>query len=97
MPLAESEICCGSAGIFNLVLPDMAADLGRRKAARIADADPDVVVTSNPGCMLQISAAAHALGHEWPVVHLVEVLDASIRGVNNFAGRIERIHPDRDR
>jgi glycolate oxidase iron-sulfur subunit len=97
VPLAETEICCGSAGIFNLVAPDMAADLGRRKARWIDDANPDVIVTSNPGCLLQISAAAHKAGHQRPVVHLVEMLDASIRGTNSFAGRIDPIHPDRDR
>lgn len=80
VPLAESEICCGSAGIFNLVEPEMAAELGRRKAARIADATPDVVVTSNPGCMLQIGASARAAGHTFPVLHIVELLDASLRG-----------------
>jgi len=79
-PLAEHEICCGSAGIFNLVQPEMAAELGRRKVERIADATPDVVVTSNPGCILQIGAHARAAGHLFPVLHIVEVLDASIRG-----------------
>jgi glycolate dehydrogenase iron-sulfur subunit len=80
VPLADSEICCGSAGIFNLVEPGMAADLGRRKAGHIADATPDVVVTSNPGCILQIGASARAAGHAFPVLHIVELLDASLRG-----------------
>jgi glycolate oxidase iron-sulfur subunit len=80
VPLADSEICCGSAGIFNLVEPGMAADLGRRKAARIADATPDVVVTSNPGCILQIGASARAAGHNFRVLHIVELLDASLQG-----------------
>jgi glycolate oxidase iron-sulfur subunit len=80
VPLAESDICCGSAGIFNLVQPEMAATLGARKAANIADAKPDIVATTNPGCMLQISASARAAGVDQPIVHVVEVLDASIRG-----------------
>jgi glycolate oxidase iron-sulfur subunit len=58
----------------------MAADLGRRKAAHIADATPDVVVTSNPGCILQIGASARAAGHTFRVLHIVELLDASLRG-----------------
>jgi glycolate oxidase iron-sulfur subunit len=80
LPIAEHEICCGSAGIFNLVQPELAGALGARKAAHIADASPDAVATTNPGCMLQIAAAARAAGHERPVFHVVELLDASIRG-----------------
>jgi glycolate oxidase iron-sulfur subunit len=80
LPIAESEICCGSAGIFNLVQPEMAATLGARKAANLNDAAPDVVATSNPGCILQIRSAARDRGYTFPVVHIVELLDASIRG-----------------
>ncbi len=80
LPIADGDICCGSAGIFNLVQPEMAAELGRRKAANIAAAAPDLVATTNPGCMLQIDAAARARGDARPIVHVVEVLDASIRG-----------------
>jgi glycolate oxidase iron-sulfur subunit len=77
-PIAESEICCGSAGIFNLVQPEMAATLGLRKAAHLCDAAPDIVVTSNPGCILQLRAAARERGDAYPVVHLVELLDAAL-------------------
>ena len=80
MPIAEGDICCGSAGIFNLVQPEMAQTLGQRKAAHIADAKPDVVVTSNPGCILQIRTAAERAGHTYPVLHIVELLDAAISG-----------------
>ena len=80
VPIADGDICCGSAGIFNLVQPEMAAELGRRKAGNIAAAKPDVVATTNPGCMLQINAAARAAGDIRPIVHVVELLDASIRG-----------------
>jgi glycolate oxidase iron-sulfur subunit len=79
VPIADGEICCGSAGIFNLVQPEMASELGRRKAANIADAKPDIVATTNPGCMLQITAAARAAGDARRIVHVIEVLDASIR------------------
>ena len=81
VPIGDSEICCGSAGIFNLVQPEMAAELGRRKAEKIAEAEPDVVATTNPGCILQIGAAGRAAGHSRPVLHLVQLLDASIRGI----------------
>ena len=79
VPIADGDICCGSAGIFNLVQPEMAAELGRRKAASIEGARPDVVATTNPGCMLQIGAAGRAAGQARPVLHVVELLDASIR------------------
>jgi len=78
----ESEICCGSAGIYNLVQPEPAAALGARKAAHIAALAPDIVATGNPGCTLQIAAAGRAAGHTWRVMHPIEIIDASIRGVD---------------
>jgi glycolate oxidase iron-sulfur subunit len=80
VPIADGDICCGSAGIFNLVQPEMAAELGRRKVEKIDEARPDAVATTNPGCMLQIGAAGRAAGQSRPVYHVVELLDASIRG-----------------
>jgi len=80
VPVAEAEICCGSAGIFNLTQPEMAAQLGRRKATNLSDPRPDLVVTSNPGCILQIRAAAGEQGFTYKVAHIVELLDASISG-----------------
>ena len=64
----------------------MAATLGQRKAARIADSGADIVVTSNPGCILQIAAAGRAAGNSRPILHIVELLDASVRGVPVVAG-----------
>jgi glycolate oxidase iron-sulfur subunit len=77
---AEADICCGSAGIYNIVQPEPAAALGARKASHLAALEPDVVATANPGCTLQIGAAGRAAGFPWPVVHPVEIIDASIRG-----------------
>jgi glycolate oxidase iron-sulfur subunit len=79
---AEPEICCGSAGIYNLVQPGPAADLGDRKAGHLAALAPDMIATANPGCTLQIAAAGRRLGHNWPVFHPIELIDASIRGVD---------------
>jgi glycolate dehydrogenase iron-sulfur subunit len=76
----ESEVCCGSAGIYNLVQPEAAGDLGIRKVRHIADLEPDLVATGNPGCTIQIAAAAAQAGFRWPVVHPIELLDASISG-----------------
>jgi len=80
VPLGENDICCGSAGIFNLVQPAMAGELGRRKATRITESRADAVATSNPGCILQIRAAGRATGHVVPVFHVMQLLDASIAG-----------------
>ncbi|MFN7913986.1 MAG: heterodisulfide reductase-related iron-sulfur binding cluster [Vicinamibacterales bacterium] len=80
VPVAEPDVCCGSAGIFNLTQPAMAAQLGQRKTAHLAASGASVVVTSNPGCLLQIQATAREQGHDLRVVHLVQMLDASISG-----------------
>ena len=77
---AEAEICCGSAGIYNLVQPEPAAQLGERKARHIAALNPDIIATGNPGCILQIAAAGRRLGHDWTIVHPIELLDRSIKG-----------------
>jgi glycolate oxidase iron-sulfur subunit len=76
--LPEAALCCGSAGIYNLVKPDAAAELGVRKAANARSTRPDVIVTANPGCLLQIGKH---LGVDVPLLHPVQLLDASIRGV----------------
>jgi glycolate oxidase iron-sulfur subunit len=75
---AEPDICCGSAGIYNLVQPEPAAELGAREAEHIAAVQPDIVATANPGCIIQIAAAGRALGHAWRVVHPIELLDEAI-------------------
>jgi glycolate oxidase iron-sulfur subunit len=77
---AEPEICCGSAGIYNLVEPEAAGALGDRKLAHIAASQPDVVATANPGCTLQLAAAARRRGHPLTIRHPIELVDASIRG-----------------
>ncbi len=80
LPVADGDLCCGSAGIYNLVEPDAARQLGDRKAASLAAARPDVVASGNPGCTVQIVAAAARLGRPLRVLHPIEILDASIAG-----------------
>jgi glycolate oxidase iron-sulfur subunit len=75
---AEWELCCGSAGVYNLVRPEPAAALGERKARNLLATEADVVAAANPGCALQISAHAAALGRDLPVVHPVELLWRSL-------------------
>ena len=76
----DGEMCCGSAGIYNLVQPAAASTLGERKAGRLASLTPDLVASGNPGCSLQIAAAAAQLGTPLRVMHPIELIDLSIRG-----------------
>jgi len=80
LEIPEAPICCGSAGIYNLVQPNAANALGDRKAGLIAPLDADVVVTGNPGCILQLQASLERAGKQIPVLHTIQLLDASIRG-----------------
>ncbi len=75
--LPEADLCCGSAGIYNMIAPEAAGELGARKAANVRSVSPDVIVTANPGCLLQIGKH---LGMDIPLLHPVQLLDASIRG-----------------
>jgi glycolate oxidase iron-sulfur subunit len=74
IPHESPEDCCGSAGIYNLLQPDLAGAIGARKIERILAAKPDLVVTGNPGCMLQIGSHLRAGGHRVDVRHPVELL-----------------------
>jgi glycolate oxidase iron-sulfur subunit len=78
---AEQDICCGSAGIYNVVQPEAARDLGDRKAAHVLATDPDAYASANPGCLVQVAQALGRAGAPLPALHPVELLDASLRGV----------------
>jgi glycolate oxidase iron-sulfur subunit len=78
--LPEWEMCCGSAGIYNLVQPEAASALGERKARHIASLQPDVIATANPGCTFQLVAAGERIGFSRPVLHPIQLLDMSIGG-----------------
>ena len=78
--IPEAAICCGSAGIFNLVQPEAANELGDRKAYLIEPLNADVVATGNPGCILQMQSALARGGQKTRVVHTIQILDTSIRG-----------------
>jgi glycolate dehydrogenase iron-sulfur subunit len=74
----EWEICCGSAGIYNLVKPEPAAQLGERKARNLLDTGASAVAAANPGCALQITAHTERLGKPLPVLHPMELLAKSL-------------------
>ena len=82
----EQDLCCGSAGIYNVVQPDAARELGERKAAHVLATGAQVYASANPGCLVQISAALRRAKQPRPALHPIELVDASIRGVS--AGRL---------
>jgi glycolate oxidase iron-sulfur subunit len=81
---AEAELCCGSAGIYSLLEPELSRAVLERKIEAIKVAAPDVVATGNPGCAMQIGAGLRAAGLRTPVVHPVELLDHSYRAAGLY-------------
>ena len=79
--IADAALCCGSAGIYNILNPEPARELGDRKAANIVATGAEVLVTANPGCLMQVRSAIERSGHPMGMAHTIEVLDASIRGL----------------
>jgi len=77
--IAESELCCGAAGTYNLTQPEMADRLGTRKLDCLLDVKPDLIVSGNAGCSLQLQAHLQQRGLSTPVLHPVELLDLSYR------------------
>ena len=76
--LPESEICCGSAGSYNLTEPEMAARLQQRKVESILKSGAQTVVTTNPGCILQIQAGLRKAGaNHIEVLHIADYLNQS--------------------
>jgi glycolate oxidase iron-sulfur subunit len=83
---AEQDLCCGSAGIYNVVQADAARELGDRKAAHVLATGAQLYASANPGCLVQISAALNRARQPLPALHPIELVDASIRNVG--AGRL---------
>jgi glycolate oxidase iron-sulfur subunit len=77
VPLVDSDQCCGSAGIYNLLEPETSGRVLDAKLARIADTATDLIVTSNPGCLMQVGAGLLTTGSAARAIHLVDLLDAS--------------------
>jgi len=84
--LPDAGTCCGSAGVYNLLQPEAAGELGARKAQAVLDAGAPLLVSANPGCSLQIAAALADRGEQVAVAHVAEMLDASLRGLPPPAG-----------
>ena len=80
LEIPDAALCCGSAGIYNLVQPDTAAQLGDMKVKNCLSTNPDLVVSANPGCLVQIASGLKRAGKPIPVLHMIELMDAAIQG-----------------
>ena len=76
--LPESDHCCGSAGIYNLIQPDMSADILERKMKNVISTGADYLAVSNPGCLMQLQKGARLSDANIRIVHPVEILDKAI-------------------
>jgi glycolate oxidase iron-sulfur subunit len=74
------EMCCGSAGIYNLLNPEPAAELGRRKVENLLATGAEVIAAGNPGCAIQIAAVSEQMGRPLSVRHPIELIQMSIQG-----------------
>jgi glycolate oxidase iron-sulfur subunit len=74
IPLVESTWCCGSAGIYNVTHPEAAEELLRRKVSHIRATGAELVITGNPGCILQIANGLNAEGPPVRVIHPASLL-----------------------
>ena len=78
---AEQDICCGSAGIYNITQADAARELGDRKAAHVLATGAQAYASANPGCLVQVATALKRAGRPLPALHPIEIVDASIRNL----------------
>lgn len=80
--MPESSLCCGSAGIYNLLQPNMASQLLNRKLDNAMTTQATAIVSANPGCMLQLSAGLKQRGSTWQVIHLMDLLDRAYKAAD---------------
>lgn len=76
----DAALCCGSAGVYNMLQPEVAEELGQMKAQNLVNTGAKLIASSNPGCSLQILKHLRQQGQELPLKHPMELLDMSIRG-----------------
>jgi glycolate oxidase iron-sulfur subunit len=88
---AERDLCCGSAGIYNLVQPQAAAELGERKARHLRETGAEAIAAANPGCAAQLDLHLRRLGTSLPIYHPVELLDRSLAAAGEPGTRNARL------
>lgn len=77
----DAALCCGSSGVYNMLQPEIADELGQRKVENLLDTEAQLIASPNPGCSLQIQKHLQLRGQTVPIMHPIELLDCSIRGV----------------
>ncbi len=77
----DAAVCCGSAGVYNLLQPDVADELGQQKVENLLNTGAALIASPNPGCSLQIQKHLERQGKTIPLMHPIELLDCSIRGI----------------
>lgn len=75
----DAALCCGSAGVYNMLQPDIADELGQQKAENLVNTGADLIASANPGCALQIQKHLAAEGRSVPLAHPMQLLDRSIQ------------------
>jgi len=92
--VADGDTCCGSAGVYNILQPEPASELGARKARAVRATGAELLVAGNPGCLMQIRASlANDGGADLPMVHTIELLDASLSAAATIGGLTIRQEP----
>ena len=77
----DAALCCGSAGVYNMLQPETANELGRQKVHNLVNTGATIIASANPGCTLQIAKHLELQGHQTQILHPIELLDLAIRGV----------------
>lgn len=77
----DAALCCGSAGVYNILQPDVAAELGRQKVQNLTNTGASIIASANIGCFVQISRHLQLQGKVVPVLHPMQLLDYSIQGI----------------
>ena len=90
LEIPDGDQCCGSAGVYNLLEPQSAAEIGERKVDNVLSVDAELLASANPGCTLQIRSLLAKRGATLPAAHPIEILDASIRGSDLSAFTVAR-------
>lgn len=77
----DAALCCGSAGVYNMLQPEVADELGQQKVTNLVNTGANLIASANPGCSLQIIKHLKIQGKEIKLMHPIELLDYSIRGI----------------